>query len=54
MDVVVTTVYRNNIISKVTAVPGFAAKQVELDKKIKADADSPRPVAACKVLVYLK
>jgi hypothetical protein len=45
MDGVVTIVYRNNIISKVAAVPGFAAKQVE-DKKLKANADSPRPVAA--------
>ncbi len=42
MDEVVTIVYRNNIISKVTE---FATKQVE-DKMIKADADSPRPVAA--------
>jgi len=45
MDGVVTIVYRNHIISKVAAVPWFATKQVE-DKKIKADADSPRPVAA--------
>ena len=44
MDGVVTTVYRNNIISKVAAVPGFAAKHVE-DKRIKADVHSPRPVA---------
>ena len=45
MDGVFTTVYRNNIISKVAAVPGFAAKHVEA-KKIQADAVSPRPVAA--------
>ena len=37
--------YRNNILSKVGAVPGFEAKQVE-DKKFKADAHSPKPVAA--------
>ena len=42
---IVTIVYRNNNISRVAEVPGFAAKHVE-DKKIKADADSPWPVAA--------
>jgi len=45
MDGVVTIVYRNIIISKVAAVPGFTAKQVE-DNKLKAGAYSPRPVAA--------
>ena len=45
VDGVITTDYRNNIIFKVVSIPGFAAKQGE-DKKIKADADSPRPVAA--------
>ena len=41
---VATTVYRNNILSKVAAVPGFAAKHVE-DKKSKVDDDSTKPVA---------
>ena len=41
---VVTTVYRNTILTKVAAIPGFAAKQVE-DKKFKADVDSANPVS---------
>jgi hypothetical protein len=44
IDGVVTTVYRNNILSKVAAILGFAAKQVE-DKKFKADADSATSVS---------
>ena len=44
IDGVVTTVYRNTIINKVSAIPGFAAKQVK-DKKFKADADSASPVS---------
>ena len=36
--------YRNIIISKVSAIPRFAVKQVE-DKKFKADADSASPVS---------
>ena len=44
-DGVVTTVYRNTILDKVAAVPGYAAKLVE-DKKFKKDADSPHPVSA--------
>ncbi len=38
-DGVITTVYRNTILSKVAAIPGFATKHVE-DRKFKADADS--------------
>ena len=41
---VVTTVYKNTILTKVAAIPGFAAKQVE-DKKFKADADLANPVS---------
>ena len=41
---VVTSVYRNSILSRIAAVPGFAAKQAE-DMKFKVDADSPKPVA---------
>ena len=41
---VVTTVYRNTILTKVAAIPGFAAKQVE-DKKFKVDADYANPVS---------
>jgi hypothetical protein len=45
IDGVVTTVYRNTILSKATTVPGFyTAKHVE-DKKFKVDGDSPRPVS---------
>ena len=42
-DGVVTTIYRKSILMSV-AVLGYAAKQVK-DKKLKADADSPRLVA---------
>ena len=44
IDGVVTTVYRNSILPKVVAIPGFAAKQVE-DMKFKTDKDSPNPVS---------
>ena len=44
-DGVVTTVYRNSILSRVAVVPGYAAKMVE-DKKFKADSDSLRPLAS--------
>jgi hypothetical protein len=43
---VVTPVYKNSGLSKVAAIPGFAAKQVE-DRKCKIDEDSPthcRPI----------
>ena len=46
LDGVITSVYRNSILSKVASIPGYAAKQVE-DKKFKADADSPNPVSTC-------
>ena len=42
-DDVVTTVYRNGILTRVAAVPMSAAKLME-DKKFKAYADSPRVV----------
>jgi hypothetical protein len=45
IDGVVTTVYINTVLQKVTAIPGFAAKHAE-DKKFKAGADSSHPVAA--------
>ena len=45
LDGVVMTVYRNSILSKVAAVPGFAAKQVE-DTKFKADMASAHPISA--------
>ena len=45
LDGVVTTVYRNSILSMVAAVPGFAAKQVE-DTKFKADLTSAHPISA--------
>jgi len=45
LDGVVTTVYRNSILSKVALVPGFAAKKVE-DTKFKADLTSAHPVSA--------
>ena len=38
-DALITTVYKNTILSKVVVIPGFAAKQVE-HRKFKADADS--------------
>ena len=41
---VVTTIYRNSIMMRVAAVPGYEAKLVE-DKKFKADANSFRPAA---------
>jgi hypothetical protein len=45
IDGVVTTVNRNIILSRVSTMLGFVAKHAE-DKKFKADADSPKPVAA--------
>jgi len=39
IDGVVTTMNRNTILNKVSAIPEFDAKQVE-DRKFKADADS--------------
>ena len=45
IDGVVTTVYRNSVLSKVATIPGFVVKQVE-DKKFKTDKDSPHPVSA--------
>ena len=39
LDGVVTTIYKNTILSKVAAIPVFAAKQVEVGK-FKADADA--------------
>jgi len=45
IDGVITSVYRNSILSRVAAILGFAAKQAE-DRKFKVDADSPKPVAA--------
>ena len=44
IDRVVTAFYRNNILSRVATMPGFAAKQAK-DNKFKADTDSPKPVA---------
>ena len=44
IDGVVTTVHRNTILGKVSAIPRFPAKQVE-DKKFKADADSATHVS---------
>jgi len=38
IDGVITAVFRNSILSKVTTIPGFAAKQVE-DRKFKVDED---------------
>ena len=40
-----TTVYRNSILYRVAAVPGFASKQVE-DTKFKADMTSAHPISA--------
>ena len=45
IDGVVTTVYGNTILDKVSGIPGFVAKHVE-DKKFKADADSATHVSA--------
>jgi hypothetical protein len=45
IDGVVTTVYRNFVLSKVAAIPRFAAKQVE-DRKIRTGEDSPHRVSA--------
>jgi len=45
IDGVVTSVYRNSVLSKVAAILGFAAKQAE-DKKFKTNKDSPNPVSA--------
>jgi len=39
IDGVVTTVYRNSILTKIASIPGYAAKQVE-DRKFKTDVDS--------------
>ena len=45
IDGSVTSLYRNCIISRVAAAPGFAAKQAE-DMEFKVDADSPTPGGA--------
>ena len=45
LDGVVTTVYRNYILSMVATVPGFAAKQVEYTK-FKVDMTSTHPISA--------
>ena len=44
-DGVITTVYRNAILTKVAGVSRYAMKLVE-DKKFKADAESGKPLAA--------
>ncbi len=44
IDGVVTIVYMNYVLSKVAAIPGFAAKQVE-DKKFKIVEDSTNPLS---------
>jgi len=44
LDAVVTSVYRNFVLSKVSSIPGYATKQVE-DRKIHADKISVHPIA---------
>jgi len=45
IDAVMTTVYRNSVMEKVTTVPGFAAMQAE-DRKFLADRTSRQPISA--------
>ena len=45
IDAVVSTVYRNTILSKTSTIPGYVAKLAE-DKKFKADEKSPEPVSS--------
>ncbi len=45
VDAVVTSVYRNAIISKATPVPDCVAKQAK-DRKFSADRKSSQPIAA--------
>ncbi len=44
LDGVITTTYRNSIMTKVATVPGFAAKKVE-DAKFKSHQTSAHPVS---------
>ena len=46
IDVVISTVYRNTILSVTSLIPGHVAKLAE-DKKFKADEMSSQPVS-CK------
>jgi hypothetical protein len=45
IDAVMTTVYRNTVLSKVATIPGYVAKQAE-DRKFLADRTSSHPVSA--------
>ena len=45
IDAVVSTVYRNTILSKTITIPGYVAKLAE-DKKFKADEKSPEPISS--------
>ncbi len=45
IDAMVTTVYRNTVLHKVSTVPGYAAKQAE-DMKFYADRRSADPIAS--------
>ena len=45
IDAVVSTVYRNTILSKTSTIPGYVAKLAE-EKKFKADEKSPEPVSS--------
>ena len=45
IDGVATTVYRNSVFNRVSAVPGYAAKKAE-DIKFRTDQTSSHPVAA--------
>ena len=44
-DAVMTTAYRNTVLEKVAAVPGYAAKQAE-DRKFLAGKSSGQPISA--------
>jgi hypothetical protein len=45
IDAMVTTVYRNTVLHKVSTVPGYAAKQAE-DMKFYVDRTSADPIAS--------
>ena len=47
IDAVVSTVYRNTILSKTSTIPGYVAKLAE-DKKFKADEKSSEPAVSSK------
>ena len=48
IDAVVSTVYRNTILSKTSTIPGYVAKLAEDNKKFKADEKSSEPAVSSK------